>query len=141
MAKIKDVFTALSDPIRRKILKMLKENDMTPGDMIIHFDITKPTLTHHLQTLRVAELVRTQRDKQHIIYSLNQSVFEEVAEVMFDMFGKKGSSGNREARVEKLRGIEMETSLEADSDREGQAPITVQVTEITINNPEPTTDG
>lgn len=89
MAKVTEVFSALSDPTRRAILKMLKEKDMTPGEIITHFSISKPSLTHHLQTLKSADLVRTKRDGQFIIYSLNESVFEEVAEILFDMFGKK----------------------------------------------------
>jgi DNA-binding transcriptional ArsR family regulator len=73
-----DVFKALSDKTRRKILELLKEKDMTAGDIAEYFNITKASISHHLSILKQAGLVSDERDGQFIYYSLNTSVFEEV---------------------------------------------------------------
>lgn len=89
MSNINTVFEALADKTRRRILELLREKDMTPGELIKEFSITQPSLTHHLNVLKQAELVTAERKGQNIFYSLNVSVFEEVAAVMFDLFDKK----------------------------------------------------
>ena len=81
-------FRALSDPTRRKILELLKKQDMAAGEIGKHFDITLPSLSHHLNTLKQAELVTSQRRGQEIIYSLNLSVFEEAAKALLAFFKK-----------------------------------------------------
>ncbi len=73
-----EVFKALSDPQRRQILKLLKKRDMNVSEIQLHFDFTGPTLSHHLDILKRANLVVTERRKQFIIYSLNTSVFEDI---------------------------------------------------------------
>ncbi|AOR23787.1 autorepressor SdpR family transcription factor [Clostridium taeniosporum] len=73
-----DAFKALSDNTRREILDLLKEKDMTAGDISDYFKITKPSISHHLSILRQAELVNDERKGQYIYYSLNTSVFEDV---------------------------------------------------------------
>lgn len=89
MANINQVFAALADKTRRHILKLLQRSDMTPGELIKEFTITQPSLTHHLNVLKQADLVIPERKGQNIVYSLNVSVFEEVAAVMFEFFDKK----------------------------------------------------
>ena len=79
---------ALSDPTRRKILEMLKKKDMAAGEIGRNFNITLPSLSHHLNTLKQADLVTSERQGQEIIYSLNLSVFEEVAETLVKFFKK-----------------------------------------------------
>ena len=79
---------ALSDPTRRKILEMLKKKDMAAGEIGRNFNITLPSLSHHLNTLKQADLVISERRGQEIIYSLNLSVFEEVAETLVKFFKK-----------------------------------------------------
>ena len=69
---------ALSSPIRREILTLLKGGSMTVGDILAHFDTTGATLSHHLTVLRDAELVRSDRDGKNIYYTLNLSVMEEL---------------------------------------------------------------
>lgn len=69
---------ALSDPNRRKILELLKKSDLSVNDIAEHFDITLPSISHHLNVLKQANLVTFQRDGQTLIYSLNLSVFEEL---------------------------------------------------------------
>ncbi len=75
---MKNVFKALGDPIRREILELLKERSMSAGEISDHFDITKPSLSHHLSILKTSGLVIDERKGQSIIYSLNMSVFEDV---------------------------------------------------------------
>ncbi|MCZ8522290.1 MULTISPECIES: autorepressor SdpR family transcription factor [Paenibacillus] len=71
-------FKALSDPTRRKILDLLKERDMTAGEIAEKFDMSKPSISHHLNLLKQAELVWDERQGQHIVYSLNLTVFQEL---------------------------------------------------------------
>jgi len=72
------MFKALSDPVRRKILLMLKKRDMTAGEIAEEFDISKPSISHHLNILKQAGMVIDERKGQHIYYSINTSVFEDV---------------------------------------------------------------
>lgn len=73
-----DVFKALSDKTRRKILELLRQRDMTAGEIADSFDITKASISHHLSILKNADLISDKRDGQFICYSLNTSIFEEV---------------------------------------------------------------
>lgn len=79
-------FAALSDPTRQKILELLKKKDMPAGEIGSHFSITPPSLSHHLNILKQADLVSSHRRGQEIIYSLNESVFEEVAGKIITFF-------------------------------------------------------
>jgi len=81
-------FQALSDPTRQKILEMLKKRDMSAGEIGRNFNITPPSLSHHLSALKQADLVTCERQGQEIIYSLNLSVFEEVAKSLVKFFKK-----------------------------------------------------
>lgn len=83
------VFKALSDKNRRKILEILRQKDMSVTEINRHFPITMASLSHHLSILKQANLVVTQRDGQHIYYSLNTSVFEEVMKLFINLFGDK----------------------------------------------------
>lgn len=83
------IFQALSDKNRRKILEILKEKDMTVGEIGKKFDFTSATLSHHLDILKRANLVVTERKGQFIEYSLNTSVFEEVTKIVISFFQKK----------------------------------------------------
>ncbi len=79
---------ALGDPNRRKILELLKKHDMPVKEIAESFDITLPSLSHHLSILKQADLVTARRKKQEIIYSLNLSVFEQTAKVLIKFFKK-----------------------------------------------------
>lgn len=79
---------ALSDPTRRGILELLKRKDMAAGEIGKNFSITPPSLSHHLNILKGADLVISERKGQEIIYSLNISVFEEVAKSFVNFFKK-----------------------------------------------------
>ncbi|MCQ2511240.1 MAG: autorepressor SdpR family transcription factor [Lachnospiraceae bacterium] len=69
---------ALSDPTRRAILGYLREGSMTAGEIAEKFDMTAATVSHHLSTLKKADLIKVRKEKNFIYYSLNTSVLEEV---------------------------------------------------------------
>ncbi len=83
---LNETLNALSDPTRRKILDLLKKKDLSAGEIAHNFNITLPSISHHLNILRRADLITSQRDGQQIIYSLNLSVFEEVAKILINYF-------------------------------------------------------
>jgi len=72
------IFKALNDPARRKILELLKERDLTAGEIAEHFDMSKPSVSHHLHLLEQAELVIREKKGQYVWYSLNTSLLDEV---------------------------------------------------------------
>lgn len=78
-------FKALADPTRREILRMLGEKRLSAGDIAKAFDMTKPSISHHLNILKNAELVYTERSGQSIIYSLNSSVVQEFMQEIMDL--------------------------------------------------------
>lgn len=84
-----DAFKALSDPTRRRILELLSDRDMTAGEIAECFDISKPSISHHLAALKTAGLVLDERKGQNIIYSLNMTVFQELLKWFYD-FSKVG---------------------------------------------------
>lgn len=81
-----NTFKALSDPTRHRILELLKRRDMSAGEIGSNFNMTAPSISHHLSVLRQADLVTGRREGQEIIYSLNLSVFEETADAMISFF-------------------------------------------------------
>ena len=72
------LFKALNDPTRREILEMLKEGDLTAGDIADKFNISKPSISHHLDLLKQADLVTFVKEGQFIYYSLNTTVMDEM---------------------------------------------------------------
>ena len=73
-----EAFKALADPTRRRILELLRSADLTAGELADHFDMTKPSISHHLNTLKAAGLVDAEREGQSIVYSLNPSVLQNL---------------------------------------------------------------
>lgn len=73
-----ETFKALSDPVRRQILELLKEGSMSAGEIGTHFDMTGATISYHLKVLKKADLVFESREKNFIYYQLNVSVLEEI---------------------------------------------------------------
>ena len=84
-----DVFKAISDPSRRKILKILQRGSKTAGELSEAFDFTKGSLSHHFNILKAADLIRSERRGQQIVYMLNMSVLEETMAMLLDLFGPK----------------------------------------------------
>ena len=72
------LFKALNDPTRREILEMLKETDMTAGEIADRFAMSKPSISHHLDLLKQAELVVSVKEGQFITYSINTTVMDEM---------------------------------------------------------------
>lgn len=79
---------ALSDPIRREILNMLKDGRMSAGEITEHFTVTAASISRHLSVLKDADLVRDTREGQFIFYELNTSVLEEILVWISDLKGE-----------------------------------------------------
>ena len=73
-----ETFKALSDPVRREILGLLKHERLSAGEIGSHFEMTGATISYHLSILKKADLVFEQREKNYIYYQLNTSVVEEI---------------------------------------------------------------
>ncbi|MDF2656756.1 MAG: ArsR family transcriptional regulator [Bacillota bacterium] len=89
MSNQNSVFKALSDPTRRKILQLLKERDLTAGEIADSFSISKPSISHHLNLLKQADLVMDERQGQNIVYSLNTTVFQELLGFFLNFIDKE----------------------------------------------------
>lgn len=85
MAGINTVFEALSHPVRRRVLALLKNGPMSAGELGDHFDISRPTLSVHFNKLKEAELVSVERRGTSLIYSLNASVLEQALAGILDL--------------------------------------------------------
>ena len=72
------LFKALNDETRRQILELLKKSDLTAGEISDHFNISKPSISHHLDLLKQAGLVDAEKQGQYIRYSLNTTVVDEI---------------------------------------------------------------
>ncbi|MDG1571732.1 autorepressor SdpR family transcription factor [Robiginitalea sp. M366] len=79
------LFKALSDPTRRKILQLLKAQELTAGDIAGHFSISKPSISHHLDLLKQAGLVSVRRDGQYLFYAINTSLLEDLMQWVLDL--------------------------------------------------------
>lgn len=83
------IYKALSDKNRRKIIELLKQKDMSVWELLKNFDITQASLSHHLDILKRANLVIDEKKGQFVFYSLNISVFEEFVKWLMDFLDKK----------------------------------------------------
>jgi DNA-binding transcriptional ArsR family regulator len=86
------LFKALNDQTRREILELLRQNDMTAGDIADKFEMTKPSISHHLDLLKQADLVISLKKGQFVHYSLNMTVMDEVL-AWFVKFAEKPNRG------------------------------------------------
>ena len=82
-----DVFDALAHPVRRKILKLLRNGPLSAGDLAERFDLAKPTLSGHFAVLKTADLISAERKGTSIIYRLNMSVLEEAMAALMSIAG------------------------------------------------------
>lgn len=83
-----ETFKALSDPVRRRILELLKYGRLSAGDISRHFDMTQATVSYHLKILKQADLIREKREKNFIFYELNLTVLEEIMVWLSDLKGE-----------------------------------------------------
>lgn len=84
-----DTLRALSDPIRREILNMLKAGRLSAGEIANRFDVTSAAVSRHLSILKDADLIRDTREGKYIYYDLNASVLEEIMLWIIDLKGEK----------------------------------------------------
>lgn len=73
-----DAFKALSDPTKRKILELLQEKPLNAGEIADYFQITKPSISHHLSILKNSGLIIDERQGQNIVYSIDMTVFQDM---------------------------------------------------------------
>lgn len=83
------VFKALNDTTRREILQMLQERDMTAGEIAEQFQMSWPSVSHHLDLLKQAKLVTAEKDGQYVYYSLNTTVVDEIMKWFMQFRSKK----------------------------------------------------
>lgn len=84
---------AMSDRTRREILNLLKNGDMTAGDIAAHFAMTQATISHHLSVLKDGGLVSDRRNGKFIVYELNTSIIEEIMAWLMELKGKGDAAG------------------------------------------------
>ncbi len=80
-----EVFKALNDPARREILKMLQKQDMTAGEIAAKFDMTAPSISHHLDKLKRAGLVSAVKQGQYILYSINTTIIDDLLQYILTL--------------------------------------------------------
>ena len=90
-----ETFKALSDPVRRRILELLKNERLSAGEIGSHFDMTGATISYHLKILKKAELIFEKKEKNYIYYTLNTSVVEEIMLWLSELKG-----GNHDVKEE-----------------------------------------
>ena len=84
---LQQTLKALSDPIRREILNLLKKGRMPAGEMTAHFSVSAPAISRHLSVLKEADLIRDTREGKFIFYEINTSVLEETMLWLADLKG------------------------------------------------------
>ena len=72
------VFKALNDVTRREILELLKDKELQAGEIAAYFAISKPSISHHLDILKQADLIASEKKGQFVIYSINTTILEDV---------------------------------------------------------------
>lgn len=85
---LQNTLKALSDPIRREILNLLKSGRMSAGQIVDHFPVTGASISRHLSVLKEADLIRDTREGKFIYYDLNASVLEEIMLWITDLKGE-----------------------------------------------------
>ena len=93
MAPTSNAFKALADPTRREILRLLRQGEMTAGDLAERFDMTKPTMSHHFAVLKEADLLTSRREGQTIWYALNTTVVQDLMAWAMNLMGGNDEKG------------------------------------------------
>ena len=92
-----EAFKALADPTRRGILRLLRGGEKTAGELAAHFDMTKPTMSHHFTVLREAGLIGSRREGQQIYYFLESTVVEDLLAVVWDLLAGREEKKEKES--------------------------------------------
>ena len=87
---VDETIRALADPTRREILRMLRGGDLAAGEIAARFDMTAPTVSHHLSVLKDAGLVQAERNGRSVVYSIDTTVVQDFLGEMMRFFGKGG---------------------------------------------------
>ena len=82
-------FKALNDPTRREILELLKKRDLTAGEIVEKFNISGPSISHHLELLKRAGLIESEKQGQFVLYTLNTTVLDEIMNWIMQFNKKK----------------------------------------------------
>ncbi len=90
-----DAYAALSSPIRRQVLSLLRERAMSAGELAEQVDVSKPTLSGHLKVLKAADLVSVDRKGSTLLYRINLSVVEEALAGLIELFQFGSENGKR----------------------------------------------
>lgn len=96
MSGMNAVFKALADPTRREVLRLLAHGERTAGQLAGRFDMTKPSMSHHFSVLKDAALIRSRRDGQQIVYSLDTTVVQDVLSRILDLLGTRPNPDGEE---------------------------------------------
>jgi ArsR family transcriptional regulator, arsenate/arsenite/antimonite-responsive transcriptional repressor len=88
------VFKALADPTRRHILRLLGAGELTAGQIAGHFSISAPSMSHHFNVLKRADLVDTRKEGQQVYYRLNTTVFEDVLAGVMELLNHTETAGD-----------------------------------------------
>ena len=98
-----DVFKALADPTRRKVLQLLRQGTRGAGELADHFDVTKPTMSAHFAVLIGADLIRAEKHGRSITYRLRMSVLEEALQGFIRAFGLQITDSQNAITVAKVK--------------------------------------
>jgi ArsR family transcriptional regulator len=90
-----NLFDALSDPTRRAVLRMLRAGSRPAGEIAEAFDLSKPTMSHHLRVLKSAGLVRSERRGTSVVYTLQSNVLEDVVAELVSLVAKPAKARRR----------------------------------------------
>src|SRR5262245_20663258 len=96
--RMNEVFQALADPTRREILRLLRQGEKSAGDLAAHFDMAKPSVSHHFAKLKAADLITARREGQQIFYALNTTVVEDLLAVLMGWFPGGSADGVEEKK-------------------------------------------
>jgi DNA-binding transcriptional ArsR family regulator len=89
-----EAFRALADPTRRAVLRLLRSGEKTAGELAAHFDMSKPSMSHHFNVLKEAGLVGSRREGQQIYYFLESTAVEDLLALVWDLLA--GREGKKE---------------------------------------------
>jgi ArsR family transcriptional regulator len=92
------VFKALADPTRRAILRMLRDGEKTAGELAAPFDISAPSMSHHFNVLKQADLIYARREGQQLFYALNTTLFQDVLAQVMELLAPREGADARSPR-------------------------------------------
>ena len=94
--RMNEVFKALADPPRRAVLKLLRGGERTAGQLADRFSISKPSMSHHFNALKAADLIGSRKEGQQVIYFLNTTAIQDFLAVMLDLFSGGGGTDGKD---------------------------------------------